>query len=79
MSDQKKKKKKILNEPQEEFIDRGIAEKKIAGSSDTEKTSYENMKTEELHRQARLKGVENYSLLNRDELIKKLKMHESEA
>jgi len=68
-----KKKKEILNEPQEEFIDKGIAEKKKAGPSSAGKTSYDDMKLEELHRQARLKGVENYIEMDRDELIKKLK------
>jgi len=73
MPDQKKKKKEILREPQEEFIDEGIAEKKKAGTSEEGKTSYENMILEELHRQARLKGVENYIEMDRKELIKKLK------
>lgn len=75
MSDQKKKKKEILDEPQEEFIDKGIAEKKKAGTSGADKTSYEHMKLEELHRQARLRGIENYIEMDRDELIKKLKSH----
>ena len=68
-----KKKKEILSEPQEEFIDEGIANKKKAGSPDSGKTSYENMELEELHRQARLKGVENYIEMDRGELIKNLK------
>ncbi|REL33291.1 hypothetical protein DYD21_10945 [Rhodohalobacter sp. SW132] len=75
MSD--KKKKEILKEPQEEFIDEGIAEKKEPGSSDAGKPLYENMKLEELHRQARLEGLKNYIELDRDELINKLKAQKS--
>jgi len=71
MPDQKKK--EILNEPQEEFIEKELKEEGISRTSDSKEDSYENMQIEELHRQARLKGVENYIEMDRDELIKKLK------
>lgn len=75
MSD-KKKKKEQLDKPQEEFIDEGLARNKKVDASDTDQKKYEDWKIEELHREARLKGVENYIEMDRNELISKLKSHD---
>lgn len=74
----KKKKKEQLQKPQEEYVDEGIAKNKKAGATGADQRTYEDWKIEELHREARLKGVENYIKMDRKELINKLKSHDSE-
>lgn len=70
MTDQSKKDR--YREPQEEFIDDGLAENKKASDARPNPPNYEDWALEELHREARMKGVENYMELDRSELIKKL-------
>lgn len=72
----KKNKKEQLDKPQEEFIDEGLAKNKKVDASNTDQKKYEDWKIEELHREARLKGVENYIEMDKNELIRKLKSHD---
>ncbi len=75
---EKKNKKKQLDTPQEEFIDEGLAKNKKVDASSTDQKEYGEWKIEELHREARLKGVENYIEMDKNELIRKLKSHDSQ-
>ncbi|CAN5393132.1 hypothetical protein BH23BAC3_BH23BAC3_17490 [soil metagenome] len=75
MTEKKKKKKEELDKPQEEFIGEGLAKNKKVDASDSNQKKYEDWKIEELHREARLKSVENYIEMDKNELIRKLKSH----
>jgi len=75
---EKKKKKEQLDKPQEEFIDEGLARNKKVDASDADQKKYEDWKIEELHREARLKDIENYIVMDKNELIRKLKSHDSQ-
>jgi len=65
-------KKEMYREPQEEFIDEGLAENREAGVAKPEKSEYDGWTLKELHREAGKKGVKNFKKLNKSELINRL-------
>jgi hypothetical protein len=69
MSDQKRK--NVLKEPQEEFIDDGLA--RLEKNKDpTRSPKYEKWSMEELQREAERKKITDYMGLNKKDLIRKL-------
>lgn len=67
------KNKDSIEEPQEEFIDEGIAGNKKAGSKDTEESVFENMEMDELLQKAREKDIDGFASMDKKELIEHLK------
>lgn len=73
------KNKDSLKEPQEEFINEGIADHKKADSDDAEEGMYQDMEMDELLSKAREKGITDFISMNKKELIEHLKQSKGKS
>lgn len=71
MSDNRKKPSE--EEPQEEFVDDGVAKDERETDSEPETSKYEKWSLKKLRHKAEEKSIDGYEKLNREELINNLK------